>query len=62
MIRRCSTDLDEDSDDSEAERDKFVTAVTEVAQRLLREDASNRKTGVSTEDFEALQVGNRDHH
>lgn len=46
---------DEDSDDSEVERERFVTAVTEVVQRLLREDASG-KSFVATDAFDALQA------
>lgn len=47
---------DSDDDDEGEQKKKFVAAITDVVQRLLREGEGKRRGSVKPETFQALQV------
>lgn len=61
-VRPCSTppvieeDSDEDSDDSEVERARFVTAVTEIVQGLTGDSGASGRSEIAAGTIHGLQV------
>lgn len=57
MVLHRSAAAFDDSDGSDAEQERFVTAVTGVVQKLLREaEKKNKRGDVELAAFEALQA------